>query len=132
MKAAAAQLDVSLTEEAFVSALLRFEWLVAPRYARWVRRGVALGAACGVLAYLALLWSFDAWPGRFNPYAGEAFSYRVLLLGFPFSLLAVQAVPLGETVTYVAIGVSIALAWAVLGGVLAGIGSAIYFRVRST
>ena len=132
MEAAAAQPNVSLTEEAFVSALLRFEWLVAPRYARWVRRGVALGAACGVLAYLALLWSFDAWPGRFNPYDGEAFSYLVLLLGFPFSLLALHAVPLGDVATNTAIGVSIVIAWATLGGVLAGIAAAIYFRVRPT
>ena len=115
-----------------MSAPFRFEWLVAPRYAVWVRRGVALGAAGGVLAYIALLWSFDAWPWRFNPYDGEAFSYRVLLLGFPFSMLAMNAVPLGATATYIALGASIAIAWAMLGGVLAGVAAAIYFRVRGT
>lgn len=111
-------------------SFLRFEWLVAPRHAAWVRAGAGVGSAGGMLAFIVLLWWFGAWPWPSNPYDGEAFGYAAMLLGFPLSLFALSFTPLGPIAALFAIGASIVLSWGVLGGVVAGVASMVYHRVR--
>ena len=110
--------------------LFRLEWLVAPRYARWVRRGAIVGAGLGVVAYAALFWYFEAGPGRANPDRGDVHGFFIILLGFPFSLLAGYGASLGAVIGHILLAASVALAWGLWGGVLFGIGALVYYRVR--
>ena len=113
-----------------MSDRLRLEWLVAPRYARWVRRGMIVGASFGLVAYAALFWYFEAGPGRANPDRGEAHGLFILLLGFPFSLLAGYGASLGDAIGHILFAASAALAWGVWAGVLCGVGALFYYRLR--
>jgi hypothetical protein len=114
-----------------VRSILRLEWLVAPRYARWCRIGAILGATCGVLAYLATVWYFEVGPGAASIDRVEAQGYVALLLGVPFSIVFVESTLLGPLASHFGLMLSAAATWSVVGATIAGVTAVVYFRVHS-
>jgi hypothetical protein len=111
---------------------LRLEWLISPPYARWCRRGAALGVALGVLVFAALLLS--ALPAQ--PIDGgdsaELLGYQLILLGFPFSMVVTPFASLGAVVAYAWLLLSAAATWAIIGASIGGLASFVYFRARGS
>jgi hypothetical protein len=115
-----------------VRSILRLEWLVAPRYARWCRIGAILGAIVGALAYLGHIWYFEVGPGAASIDRVEAEGYVALLLGLPFSMVFAESSQLGPLASHFCFLLSAAATWSVVGAILAGVASVVYFRVFPT
>jgi hypothetical protein len=131
-RSAAERIFVSLTIMTSARSILRLEWLVAPRYARWCRIGAVVGATLGALAYFGHIWYFEFGPCAASIDRVEAQGYVALLLGVPFSILFAESITLGPFTSHFCLMLSAAASWSIVGAIIAGVAAVVFFRVHST